>query len=188
MSGCEGCSKRSHGVGKTGLVQRDHIHITLAQKEIRLPRCPCPVQSIQVSALIKHRRLRRIQILWLCIPHNTPSEADHPAVHVHDRKNDPVPELVINTFFLIRIDQTCLTDQFLAIPFSPQIIIKVVTEYIRIPEAECLDRIIRQPSVFQISQSFPATVRFQLYVIISGGFFVHLQDRSLEVCFFLCLF
>ena len=70
-----------------------------------------------------------------CIPHHTAAEADHPAVHIHDRKDHPVPELIIYSLFFIRIDKPGLTDHILTVPLFPEVLIQIVTVNAGIPEA-----------------------------------------------------
>ena len=105
----------SHRIGKAGLMHRNHIHIAFTEQKIGLPRGPGTVQPVQIPAFVKNGGLRGIQILGLRISHDASSESDHPAVHIHDRKHDTVPELVINTMLFVDADEARLADHLLRI-------------------------------------------------------------------------
>ena len=101
MPRCKCGPKGRHCIRKSRLVQSDHIHIALAQEKIRFPGSSCPIQPIEIAALIENRRLRGIQILWLRIPHDTSAKPYHTTIDIHNREHDPVPELVMDSLFLI---------------------------------------------------------------------------------------
>ena len=42
-----------------------------------------------------------VQIFWLCITHDTAAKSNNTAVYIHNRKHDPVPELIVNSVFFI---------------------------------------------------------------------------------------
>ena len=106
MPACKGSSQRSHRIGETRLVHGDHIHIPLTDDQIVFSRSSGNIKPVQVAALIKDLRLRRIQVLGLRIAHNTASEADHPVIHIHNGKHDTVPELVVHSISLISGEKT----------------------------------------------------------------------------------
>ena len=73
-------------------MQRDHIHITLAEDHIA-----GVIKTKQIAALIEDLCLRRVKVLRLGISHHTTAKSDDTVVRIHDREHDSVPELVIRT-------------------------------------------------------------------------------------------
>ena len=142
MSWCQGCSKWRYCIGKSRLMQGNHIHIALTKQKIRLSRLSCTIQSIQVPAFVKNDRLWWVQILWLCITHDTAAKSNNTAVYIHNRKHDPVPELIVNSVFFINTNQTCLWDHIVFVAFWFQILVQIITVLIRISQTKCFDRIV----------------------------------------------
>ena len=133
MSRRKRCSKRRYRAGKSCLVERDYIHIPLTQKKIGFSGCTCPVKSIQITTLIKNRRLRRIEILWLRIPHHPSAESDHPVIGVHNGKHNTVPEFIIGSMSFVKRNQSCFKKNVVCIPFRFQIPVQIVAVLVGIP-------------------------------------------------------
>ena len=51
-------AQRRHRLSETGLMQGNHIHIALTQNHIVSPGCARKIQPVQITALVKNRRLR----------------------------------------------------------------------------------------------------------------------------------
>ncbi len=181
MSLCQRCAKRSNRIGKSCLMKRYDIHISLAEKKIRLPGGSCTVQSIQIPALIKDKCLRRIQILGLCIPHDAPSEPDHTAVCIHNRKHDPVPELVIDALSLIYTDQSRLGDQLIFVPLSLKVLIQIIAVLVRVSKAESLDGLLPKSPSGQVCICMRPSSAFKLNVKIPGSLLVNLQQNRFRI-------
>ena len=145
MAGGQRCSQRCHRIGKARLVHGDHIHISLTEDEIILPRRPCHIQAVQVTALVKNLRLRRIQVFRLAISHDTATKSDHTVIHIHDRKDHTVPELVVHSPPLVHIKQSGLTEKIITVSLALQIFIQIITVLIRIAETEFADRLLGKP-------------------------------------------
>ncbi len=86
----------------------DDIHIALTQNDIWLPACPCQMKTVEVPALVKNRRLRRIQVFGFSVSHDTSAESDDPLPVIHNRKHDTVPELIIHAPFFVHLHKTGL--------------------------------------------------------------------------------
>ena len=66
-------------------------------------------------AFIKDRSLRRVQVLRLSVTHHSASKSDHAVIHIHDRENNPVPELIIHSPAFIHIEQAGIPQQFVTV-------------------------------------------------------------------------
>ncbi len=93
-------TKRRNRIVKACLMQRNGVHIPLTQQVVVLFRPARYVKPIQMSALFKNRRLRRVQILRKRIPHNTSAKCDNLTVRIHNREHNTVPELIAHAAFL----------------------------------------------------------------------------------------
>ena len=138
------------------------------------------MKRVQVPALVEHPGLRRIQILWLCVAHDPPAEADDPAGSIQDRENDPVPELIIHAAPLfINIHQPASPEKVVADPLRLHIPVQAVRRGLRRePKRKCLHGLLRKPPLLQVLQSAPAGRRTQAAVIICPCQPVHLQKLS----------
>ena len=84
-------------VAQALLGQGDHVHITLNHDDfvevaVVLARFE---QAVEFLALVKHRGLRRVQVLGLVVPEYTAAEGDDAATAVADREHHAVAEAVI---------------------------------------------------------------------------------------------
>ncbi len=95
----KGRSQTCDRIGKARLMQRNYIHIALAEQEVLLSRLPRKIQSVELRGFIEYEGLRRIKILRLPVSHNSASEADDTVIRIHNREHYPVPELVPDSFF-----------------------------------------------------------------------------------------
>ena len=130
MSRGKCCSKRSNGICESCLVHGDHIHISLTEDQVLLPGCPCHIQSIQISALVKNLSFRRVQILRFAISHDTAAKTDHTVIDIHDRKDHTVPELVIHSMAFIYIEQTRFPKPVIAVSFGFEELIQATAKFI----------------------------------------------------------
>ncbi len=108
MSGCKRRTQRSNRVVKTGLMQCNDIHIPFAQQNPSLAGRSGEIQAVQISAFVKNERLRRIQILWLPVSHDTTAEADDPTVGIHNREHGAVPKLIVTAALLVDADESAV--------------------------------------------------------------------------------
>ena len=53
-------TKRCDRIVKACLMQRDHIHISLTQEKLVLPRASCNIQSVKITAFVKNLCLRGV--------------------------------------------------------------------------------------------------------------------------------
>ena len=137
MLGGEGRSQGSHGVFKARLVHGNHIHVALADQHALFPSRPGHVQAIEVPALVEDCRLRGVQIF-----HDTAAETDDPVVHVHNGKNDTIPEFIVHTVSLIHIHKPGFPKKFVGDTLLFQIKIQVVAVFVRIPQPEMIHRLV----------------------------------------------
>ena len=147
-------------------MKRDHIHIPFAEQKIRLLRGTRPVQAVQIPSLVEYHSLRGIQVLGLSVAHNPAAESDHPAVHIHNRKHNAVPELVGSAVAFVHADQPRLRDHVRPIPLGLQILVQKIAVLVRVPQSECADRIVAKPSVLQIGKRLRTLAVLKLHIII----------------------
>ena len=188
MSRCQRSSQWRNSIGEPCLVKWNHIHISFTQKEIWLLGTSCPVQSIQIPALIKNHCFRWIQIFWFCISHHTTTKSDYPAIDIHNRKHHTVPELIIHTIPFINTDQSCFGNHVILISFRLQVTVQIITVLIRITQTKCLDRLVTELSFLKISKSYGSLTALKLHVIILCCSFVDFQKNCPCIRTFFCLF
>src|ERR1051326_9327001 len=58
---------------------------------------PGHIHCIEDTVFLKQRRLWRIQIFWLTITKCTSAKTDHSTPRIPDGKDQPVPEVIINS-------------------------------------------------------------------------------------------
>ena len=173
LSGREARPERSHRLCEAGLMHGNHIHIPLAQNELILPAPPRKIQSVQISALVKDRRLRRIEIFWLAVPHHTPAEPDHPVLRIHDGVDHAVPELVMQSPLLIVSSHAGFQNHIVRKAFSAQIPHQVRIAAVRIAKSEMGHRLRRQLSLREIPHACGAARRPEQMIVIGRCFLVH---------------
>ena len=117
MAACKCRSKRRCRIVKPGLVQRDNIHIALAEQYLRPPGLPCEVEPVQVPAFVEYFRFRGIQIFRLAFPHKPAAESDDFMMHIHNRKHRTVPEFIMRAAFFIYGNQAGIPKQPVIIAF-----------------------------------------------------------------------
>ena len=161
----------------------DHIHITLTEDNIIFSRSARFIQPVQVAALIKYPGFRRIQVFWFPVAHNPASEADHPVVHIHNRKNNPVPELVIHSMTLVNIEKSGISQSFVTVFFCFQIPVQSAAVFVGIAEPEFADSVIRESSSCQVLISCSAFFCTKLIIIILGSFFIYSEKLLFLLCF-----
>ena len=105
---CQCSSKRSNCIFETCLMHGDHIHIAFADQQVFFPCRSGYIQSVEISAFVKNKCFRRIQIFRFAISHNASAKSDHPVIDILDRKNYPVPEFIVHTSLFIYVYQTGL--------------------------------------------------------------------------------
>ena len=181
MLGGEGRSQGSHRVFKARLMHGNHIHVALADQHALFPGRPGHVQAIEVPALVEDCRLRGVQIFRFSISHDTAAEADDPVVHVHDRKNDTVPEFIVHTVSLIHIHKSGFPQKLVGDALFFQIKIEVVAVFVGIAKAEASDRLIGEPPVFQVFHGLTAVLGPKLVIIVFGCHLVHVQDAGTKI-------
>ncbi len=155
----------------------DHIHIPFAEDDVGLPAEPCQIQAVQVPALVKYPRLRRIQIFGLAVAHDPAAEPDHPVVNVHNRKNHPVPEFIIHAPLFVHLHQPGFLQKLVRIPFALQILIEAGAVLIRVTQPELPYRLLAELPSQQIIKPWLA----QGIIIIFCSQPVHLHDLRLEI-------
>ena len=142
----------------------NYIHIALAQNNISASGCPGKIQPVQISSFVKHRRLRRIQILGLTVSHNTAPEADHPVVQILNGVHDPVPELADKPVLLGDRGQPCLPDQLVRKSLASQVLYQLGPVFPRIAQAKLMNGLMGQLPLFQIFPPFFASGAAELEI------------------------
>ena len=159
----------------------NHIHVALADQHALFPGRPGHVQAIEIPALVEDCRLRGVQIFRFSISHDTAAETDDPVVHVHDRKNDTIPEFIIHALSLIYIHKPGFPKKFVGDTLLFQIKIQVVAVFVGIAKAEASDRLIGEPPVFQVFHGLTAVLGPKLVIIVFGCHLVHVQDAGTKI-------
>ena len=83
-------------------MQRDHIHVAFGDDDpvpagiavaadIRPGRRP----AVEHAAFFEHRRIGRIEVFRLVVPHSAGAEGDDPSGAVADREHHPVGEIIV---------------------------------------------------------------------------------------------
>ena len=181
MLGGKSRSQGSHRILKACLVHGNHIHVALADQHALFPGRPGHVQAIEIPALVEDCRLRGVQIFRFSISHDTAAEADDPVVHVHDRKNDTVPEFIVHTVSLIHIHKPGFPKKFVGDTLLFQIKIQVVAVFVGIAKAKAPDCLVGEASVFQVFHGLAAVLRPKLVIIVFCRHLVHIQDASPKI-------
>ena len=93
-----GRAKRGHGVGKTHLRQRHHVHIALSDQRVTMltQSGACFKQAVQLAAFAKHWGFRRIQVLGLFVTEYPAAKAYALALHIADGEHHPVSKTVVS--------------------------------------------------------------------------------------------
>ena len=179
MPCCQCSPQWSYRIRKSGLMERDHIHISFAKKKVWLSWCSGTVQTIKVPALIKNDCLRWIQIFRFPISHHTATKSDHTVIDIHNWKHHTIPKLVVHTLTFIRVDQSGLSNQVFTVSLLSQILIQIITVFVRKSQSKRCDRLIWEFTVLKITVGLTSTLWFQLYVEILCSQLIHLKNRRL---------
>ena len=87
-------------------MQGDDVHVALGHDHrlVRGRRHAGAVEAIESGALVKQRRLGRVEILGLARAHHAPAEGDHPAAAVGDGKRHAAAEPVVGLAIVLGLD------------------------------------------------------------------------------------
>ncbi len=107
-----GGAQRGHGVVNAVLRQRHHVHVALDHHQLfqlagRLTRL---VQAVELAPLVKDRRLRRVEVFGLLIPHDPTAKGDGPTAQIAYREHHPVAEAIIGTPGVLAMNQQTVLD------------------------------------------------------------------------------
>lgn len=88
----------SDKVSRSALVRDDHIHVAFDDdgRACLAYACPCAVDAIENTALVKERGLGRVQVLGLRVIQYAPAKADHMPLHIPDGEHDAPAKTVID--------------------------------------------------------------------------------------------
>ena len=97
MIGCAGRAQCGHGIRKTQLGQRHHVHIAFGHqsKTLFAQRIAGFEQAVQLAPLAEYGRFRRVQVLGLVVPQHASAKTDAFALDVTDGKHDAVAKTVV---------------------------------------------------------------------------------------------
>ena len=184
MSGSKCRSQRCHRIGKPCLMHGYHIHISFTQDQIIFSRGSCNIQPVQIPAFIKNRSLRRVQVLRLSVTHHSASKSDHAVIHIHDRENNPVPELIIHSMPFIHVEQSRFTEPLITVSFGFEVFIQAAAKLVRITKPKFPHRLFTQLTPCEVFMSLPAAFCTELIIIILRRLLIDFQKFCLLLCFF----
>ena len=176
LSRGKGSTEGGDGLAETGLMHGNDIHIAFAYDKASGPAAFGQVETVQVTALVKDRRIIGIQIFGFAISHHTAAETDDPAVGVLDGKHDPVEETVMQAPLFIKKADPRFNQQGILIPLFLQIGSQVRGPAVRVAQTEFLHGLRTEGPAGQILHTRAASGRTQKPVIISGGVLIDGQE------------
>src|ERR1700681_1552659 len=106
-------AKGGHGIGDPGLVQAHDVHVSLNDhqpREIRT-RLPRFVQPVEFAPLVKQRRFRGIEVLWLALIDDSSAKTDDPPARIADGKHPPITEAIIKAGRAFAAARIALADE-----------------------------------------------------------------------------
>ena len=153
-------------------MHRDDIHVALTEDKITAFCLLRDVESVQISRLVKDRRLRRVQIFRLSVSHDSAAEADHTVRHIHDRENHTVPELIMKSPLLVIGGNAGEQNVLIGKALRPQMRNHIRTGAVRKAKPEGAHRLRRQLPLLEIRKSLFPLRRPEKLEIIRGSLLV----------------
>ena len=127
-----------HDVQVTGLLGLDDVHVAFYDHRpvFVANRPPRPVQAIEQAALVKERRLRRIQVLGLVlVRQGARAESDHPSAFIADGNEQAVAEVIVGApALLVASQQTDLQQVLVAVVQLPHVVAQALPAFRRIAQ------------------------------------------------------
>ena len=173
---------------KSGLVHGDHVHISLAEDLVGGLGSFGDMKAVQIPALVKYFCLGGIEIFGLGIPHHSAAEADDLPAHIHDRKHDPVPELVMHASLFVEGRDACFQYYIVRIAAAFEVRHQVIARAVRVSQAKIPHSHGIKLSVRQILQALASFGCTKQLVVVDRRLLV---DRPQQLALFfpaLCLF
>ena len=115
-------SQRRHHIGKAGLVDRDHVHISFRQNHDRGRTVLGEIEGEQIAALVEHRCFCRVQILWLSVVQHSAAEADHSSPRIHNGEHHTSAKGIIQISFVRTMCHICQKQFFLCESLLQQVV------------------------------------------------------------------
>ena len=174
-------AQRRHRVGESGLVHRDHIHISLAQDQPALLGGFGEVEREQLVCLFEHRRVGGVEILGLGIVQYPPAERDHIAAHIDDGDDDAFAENIEQpSVFLAALRQKSGLQLFVAKSLLAQRVNQKVKSAGRPSQPEVANGAVGVAAAVVIIQRLLAFGGVERLVIQSRGFPVGFQHTGAQ--------
>ena len=178
-----GRAQRGHGIGKTQLGQRHHIHIAFGhqRKTLLAQRIAGFVQAVQLAPLAEYGRFRRVQVLGLVVPQHASAKTDAFALDVTDGKHDAMAKAVVALVLamlatlVVPDHQTGFFQQTIGVigKHTGQ----MVPAMRRIAQAEAGRNAAGQPALLEVVNGDLGCA--QLLAVVIAGFFQHVGERGL---------
>ena len=100
------------------------------------------------------------------VSHNTAAKTDHTIIDIHDRKNNPVPELIIHSMPFIHVEQSRFTEPLITVSFGFEVFIQAAAKLVRITKPKFPHRLFTQLTPCEVFMSLPAAFCTELIIII----------------------
>ena len=196
MLGGAGRAQRGHGIGKTELGQRHHIHIAfgdqrvtvLAQRGARLE------QSVEFVALAENGCFGRVEVFGLFVAQHAPAKTDALPLDVADGEYDAVAEAVVAAFFRFAVCRArgrvgvmqavwfgVVDDQAAFFEQGVCIVSKYGTQVPPagrgVAQTEAGGDFPAQAALLEVFDG--ARAGFELFLVAAGGFLQHIGQRGL---------
>ena len=178
---CYSRAERGNGVVEARLIERDNVHIPLAEYQELLFCIFCEIEREQILALAENKCLVAVQILGGSILFKRPAaESDHVSASVDYREHHSAPELVIDRVVPPH-KQGSGFHFVVGVAFRPQIILKIMPAVRRKSEPVFLYRIRGELPPRKIVKSLSSLRREQHIAEIPRGFTVHTEQPCAHI-------
>ena len=158
-------------------MQGNSIHIAFYQNEVTKLALLGKVESKQILAFIKNKCLRRVEVLWGRVIHNSSAKADDISPGVNDGEHQTVTETVVNAAVFLR-NEACIPQLLVSISLCPHSIAQAVPGVGGKTDTELGQCTLGHTALLGIGKTFCTHRGIQLAVEITGSFF-HQRPQAL---------
>ena len=177
----EGGAQGGYGVIKAPLVDAYHIHIPLAEDELRALRILGEVEGKEVAALFEDGGIAAVEVFGPLVRKVPAPKGDDPAPQVDDGEDDPVSESVVAAAFFAGAHQGGGNHFLVGEALFPQVVPQVVPAFRGVADAEPDHRGFGKAPVHQVFPGLPAPLGHKVLVEVPGGGAVQLQYPCLSL-------